>query len=114
MNTALRAVKFIHTLIWASFVICILSIPVFAWRGRFVSVVVLAILVFVEIVVLITNGWRCPLTNVAARFTDNRSDNFDIYLPLWLARNNKLIFGWLFVMVLVFALGLWLKSIFGK
>jgi hypothetical protein len=60
--------------------------------------------------VLITNGWRCPLTNVAARYTDDRSDNFDIYLPLWLARNNKVIFGWLFTVVLVFALALWLKS----
>jgi len=112
MHTALRAVKVIHTLVWALFVSCILAIPIFAWRGRFGSVVVLAILVFIEITVLITNGWRCPLTDVAARYTDNRSDNFDIYLPLWLARNNKLIFGWLFAVVLVFALGLWLKFIF--
>ncbi len=102
----------IHTLVWALFVSCILAILIFAWRGRFGSVVVLAILVFIEITVLITNGWRCPLTDVAARYTDNRSDNFDIYLPLWLARNNKLIFGWLFAVVLVFALGLWLKFIF--
>jgi len=31
------------------------------------------------------------------RYTDDRSDNFDIFLPLWLARNNKLIFGLLFI-----------------
>lgn len=110
-HAALRAVKVIHTLVWALFVSCILAIPIFAWRGRFGSVVVLTILVVIEIIVLFANGWRCPLTDVAARYTDNRSDNFDIYLPLWLARNNKLIFGWLFPVVLVFALGLWLKSI---
>jgi hypothetical protein len=108
MHTALRAVKVIHTLVWAFFASCILAIPIFAWRGRFGSAAVLAIFVFAEISVLITNGWRCPLTNVAARYTDDRSDNFDIYLPLWLARNNKVIFG--FTVVLVFAFALWLKS----
>ena len=43
--------------------------------------------------VLIANGGRCPLTAVAARYTVDRRDNFDIYLPEWLARHNKLIFG---------------------
>jgi hypothetical protein len=109
MQTALHVVKVIHTLAWAIFAGCILTIPVLAWRGQFGSVVVLTILVFIEIAVLIANEWRCPLTNVAARYTDDRSDNFDIYLPLWLARNNKLIFGWLFAVVLVFALALWLE-----
>jgi hypothetical protein len=40
---------------------------------------------------------RCPLTDVAARYTDRRTDNFDIYLPVWLARNNKRVFGGLWV-----------------
>jgi hypothetical protein len=51
---------------------------------------------------------RCPLTGVAARFTDDRRDNFDIYLPLWLARYNKPIFGWLFAAGLAFTLARWL------
>ena len=46
---------------------------------------------------LIANDERCPLTGVAARYTVDRRDNFDIYLPEWLARHNKLIFGGLFV-----------------
>jgi hypothetical protein len=111
IQTALHVVKVIHTLAWAFFVSCILAIPILAWRGRFGRVIVLAILVFIEIVVLITNEWRCPLTNVAAHYTDDRSDKFDIFLPLWLASRNKLIFGWLFAVVLVFALTLWLESI---
>ena len=40
---------------------------------------------------------RCPLTDLAARYTDDRRANFDIYLPLWLAANNKRIFGSVFV-----------------
>jgi hypothetical protein len=103
----LRAVKAVHTLAWAFFAGCILAIPVFAWRGQFGSVGVLAILVIIDVATLIANGWRCPLTGVAARYTDDRDDNFDIYLQLWLARYNKLIFGWLFAASLLFALLLW-------
>jgi hypothetical protein len=47
--------------------------------------------------VLLFNRMRCPLTGVAARYTDDRRDNFDIYLPEWLARHNKTIFGTLYV-----------------
>jgi hypothetical protein len=36
-------------------------------------------------------------TAVAARYTDDRRVNFDIYLPEWLARYNKQIFGPLYV-----------------
>jgi hypothetical protein len=46
-----------------------------------------------EVLILVINGWRYPLTGVAAHYTHERHDNFDIYLPGWLARNNKLIFG---------------------
>lgn len=54
-------------------------------------------LVLLEVGVLVVNRMRCPLTAVAARFTTERRDNFDIYLPLWLATHNKEIFGTLFV-----------------
>ena len=47
---------------------------------------------------------RGPLTAWAARYTTDRRDNFDIYLPLWLARHNKSIFGALYVAGAVFAL----------
>ena len=41
---------------------------------------------------------------MAARYTEDRADNFDIYLPLWLARYNKEIFGSLFFAGELFAL----------
>ncbi len=110
-RSSLRVVKVIHTFAWAFFVSCIFASPILAWHGRFGSALVPTILVFVEIIVLITNEWRCPLTNVAARYTGDRSANFDIYLPLWLARRNKLIFGWTFALALVFALAIWLETI---
>jgi hypothetical protein len=50
------------------------------------------------------------LTDLAARYTDEPTDSFDIYLPLWLARRNKTIFGTLFAVGEFFVLGRWLIS----
>jgi hypothetical protein len=51
-----------------------------------------------------------PLTSVAAHYTEDRADNFDIYLPLWLARYNKTIFGTLFVCGCAFAFARWFAT----
>ena len=63
-----------------------------------------------ECAILAVNRFRCPLTDLAGRYTEQRADNFDIYLPLWLARRNKLIFGALFGVGELLVLGLWLSS----
>lgn len=106
MPTALRAVKIVHTLVWALFAGCIVALPIVAWRGRFSEAVILIAVVMFEVLVLVVNRFRCPLTGVAARYTDDRRDNFDIYLPLWVARYNKQIFGTLFAAGLLYT---WLK-----
>jgi hypothetical protein len=56
------------------------------------------------------NRRRCPLTDLAGRYTEERTDNFDIYLPLWLARRNKTIFGTIFAVGELFLLWRWLIS----
>ncbi len=94
----LTAIKLIHTAAWAFFAGCIVAIPMAAALNRFRWAAVLSGLVLVECAVLAMNRGRCPLTDVAARYTDERRDNFDIYLPLWLARHNKTIFGTLFLL----------------
>jgi hypothetical protein len=106
-SSALRTVKIVHTLAWAFFAGCIVAIPVATYAGNFFAAFVLIGIVLVEVVILVVNGWRCPLTDVAARYTDDRADNFDIYLPLLLARYNKLIFGWLFAGALAYTLLEW-------
>ena len=107
MLAPLRIVKIAHTAIWIFFVVCIAGIPIAAWAGRFDYALLLIGIVGVEVVVLAVNGWRCPLTAVAARFTADRRDNFDIYLPVWLARNTKVIFGSLLVAGLLFTIARW-------
>jgi hypothetical protein len=103
-RNALRAVKLVHTIIWAFFVAVIVAIPVAAWYRRFDLFLAFTAIVLVEVGVLAVNGFRCPLTPIAGRFTEDRRDNFDIYLPLFVARYNKEIFGTLFVGGLLFGL----------
>ena len=100
---ALIAIKIIHTIVWAFFAGCILAIPVASWRGNHTLAAWLIAIVLVEVAILVVNKWRCPLTSLAGRYTDARQDNFDIYLPEWLAKHNKLIFGSLFVAAIAFA-----------
>jgi hypothetical protein len=100
----LVTIKVGHTVVWLFFAACIFAIPVCAWRGQFRAAVVLIGVVFLEVLVLVVNRWRCPLTGVAARYTEDRRDNFDIYLPEWVARHNKTIFGALYIVGIVVTL----------
>ncbi len=93
----LLVVKVVHTVVWAVFAGCIFAIPYFAWRDRLGVASTLSVIVLGEVLVLAFNRWRCPLTPLAARYTEDRRDNFDIFLPEWLARHNKTIFGALYL-----------------
>jgi hypothetical protein len=104
----LTAIKLLHTLIWALLAASILALPVVGIVRRFRWAAILTALVLLECGVLALNGGRCPLSDLAARLTDNRADNFDIYLPNWLAQHNKVIFGALFVAGELVVLGCWL------
>lgn len=101
--TALTLIKTLHTIVWAVFAGCIFAIPIASVRGAHHVALWLAAIVAIEVVVLAVNRWSCPLTAVAARYTDDRRENFDIYLPRWLARHNKTVFGWLYVAGVVVA-----------
>ena len=107
---SLALVKLLHTAVWAFFVGCILAIPIAAARGDYGWAAALVGVVLIECAVLAANRCRCPLTDLAARRTDERAANFDIYLPLWLAHYNKAIFGTLFMAGGSFALVRWWTS----
>jgi hypothetical protein len=103
-------IRFVHTLFWALFAGAIVAIPIVTVVGALGWGLWLSLLVLVEVVVLLVNRMRCPFTGIAARYTDDRSDNFDIFLPAWLARHNKLIFGTLFALGELLFLWRWLAS----
>ena len=106
----LITIKAAHTIVWAVFVACIVAIPLAAWRGEHHAASWLTVVVAVEVLVSAFNGWRCPMTSVAARFTDRRNDNSNIYLPLWLAKQDKLRFGELYVVGVLFAFVQWVRA----
>ena len=103
----LRLIKIVHTIVWAFFVACIVGIPVLALQREYGRATLLIGLVMIDVVVLALNRLTCPLTDLAARYTSDRRANFDIYLPLWLARYNKVIFGALFLIGIAVTVAGW-------
>ncbi len=106
---ALVTIKLLHTAVWAVLAGCILALPITALLHRFDWAMILTVIIVAECGVLALNRGRCPLTGLAARFTADRAPNFDIYLPNWMARHNKAIFGTLFAINELIVLWCWLK-----
>jgi hypothetical protein len=102
-----RAVKIVHTIVWAFFAGSILGIFACAWAGAHQGAAVFTALVMIEVAVLALNGLRCPLTAVAARYAADPENDIDIYIPRWLAKHNKLVFGTLYVVAILFAASRW-------
>lgn len=96
-NGKLLAIKLIHSLVWLFFV-SVIAFIVYSGAVNEISLsvwVAIGLVVFEGILLLANNG-KCPLTPIAARYTESREDNFDIFLPKWLARYNKHIFTAIF------------------
>jgi len=94
-------IKIIHTLIWVFFNVVIGyllyavifdKIDILVWIGLG--------LIFIEGLVLLLFKMKCPLTLVARKYSDSTKDNFDIYLPNWLARYNKEIYTTILMVIL--------------
>lgn len=98
----LFAIKLLHTVIWAFFVAVIFyvlysgitdKVTTYTWIGiAFVIGEGLTLLIF---------KMFCPLTLIARKYSDSERDNFDIFLPNWLAKHNKVIFTSIFVIAVV-------------
>lgn len=104
-ESRLISIKTLHTAIWIFFNIVIIymlyaviidRLDVWFWIGfGFVLLEGLVLLIF---------RWTCPLTLVARRYSASKRDNFDIYLPNWLARHTKTIYTSLAVIIVVIAI----------
>jgi len=104
-NKKLFLVKSLHTIIWAFFVLVILYVLYSGIFDRINIFTWIAIaLVVLEGIILLIYKWRCPLTQVAKKYTDKHVVGFDIFLPSWLAKHNKAIFTSLFAIGLAFVI----------
>ncbi len=101
----LKFLKTFHTSIWVVMAASNFLAFYFAYMGRFDGWFwVPALLLGFECVVIAANGWKCPITKVAEKYTDDRKPNFDIYLPEWLAKYNVKIFSVLIALEILIVL----------
>ena len=95
---ALTAVRAVHTALWLFFASSIIGVLIAIPLGALQAALWMSLFVWAELAVLLLNRMRCPLTIAAARYTDDRSANFDIWLPAWVARRSRLVFAVLFTL----------------
>lgn len=101
----LLLIRFAHTFIWLFFVSVIFYIVYSGISNKINSYTWIAIgLVIGEGIVLLLFKMFCPLTILARKYSDSDKDNFDIFLPNWLARYNKIIFTTIYIIGLIIVL----------
>ncbi len=92
-RTKLIIIKTVHTLVWLFFNVVIFymlyaaitnKLNIWLWIGYGLFVV--------EGIVLLVFKFFCPLTIMARKYSSSTKENFDIYLPNWLAKYNKQIY----------------------
>jgi len=98
----LTRIKLVHTLIWIFFNVVIFYLAYAVIVGDIDKWVWIGLGLFaIEGLILVLFKMKCPLTVIARRYSDSPKDNFDIYLPNWLARYNKLIYSIFLGIILV-------------
>jgi hypothetical protein len=90
----LLLIKIVHTLVWVFFNGVLFYLFYAGITGKIDMWVWVCIALFtLEGMTLLIFRDMCPLTIVARKYSDSEKDNFDIFLPVWLARYNKLIYS---------------------
>jgi hypothetical protein len=101
----LITIKILHTIIWLFFNGVIFYLLYAVITNRIDHWVWLGLGCFlVEGIVLLIFKNSCPLTVWARKFSSSPRDNFDIYIPNWLARHNKTIYTSLLGIVILLLL----------
>ena len=98
MRVTIRQVKLVHTAIFVVLSGCVLYVLLSGASNRITPGTWVAIAaVLIEGVVLVTFGWKCPLTLVAERLGARDGSVSDIFLPKWFADRIFPICGTLFL-----------------
>ena len=101
-ESKLNLIKTIHTLVWMFFnfvifymlyAVIIGKIDLWLWIGYGLFVL--------EGITLVIFKFFCPLTVMARKYSNSSKANFDIYLPNWLAKHNKLIYTTILAVIIL-------------
>lgn len=94
-------IKTSHFLIWIFFNVVLFYLAFAVIVNKIDKYVWIGIGCFaIEWIVLISFKWQCPFTIFARKYSNSAKENFDIYLPNWLAKYNKPIYITLFVLIM--------------
>lgn len=89
----LQGIKILHTAVWVFFNVVIFYMVYAVLTDQLDWKLWLCYaLLILEGLTLLAFNFYCPLTVWARKYSDSPRDNFDIYLPNWLAKYNKLIY----------------------
>ena len=92
-SSKLILIKLTHTTIWIFFNVVILYLLYAVIVDKIDNWIWIGLGLFLlEGIILIVFKMKCPLTVTARQYSDSTKENFDIYLPNWLAKYNKLIY----------------------
>lgn len=98
----LTLIKTIHTAIWIFYNVVIFYLLYAVIAGKIDKWIWIGLGLFLfEVIVLLIFKMKCPLTIIARRYSDSDKHNFDIYLPNWLAKHNKMIYFSLLVIIIL-------------
>ena len=96
----LTLIKIIHTIVWIFFNVVLFYMAYAVILNKIDKLVWIGVaLIVLEGVVLLIFSKMCPLTIIARKYSGSTKNNFDIYLPDWLAKYNKLIYTTFFIII---------------
>jgi hypothetical protein len=103
IKTKLIIIRSLHSLIWIFYNVVIFYLAYAVAIDQIDKWVWICLgLILVECIVLLVFKRICPITLIARKFSDSTKDNFDIFLPNWLAKYNQLIYSIILAIILIF------------
>lgn len=94
MSKYIYYIKLIHSLLFILIAVCTIYVLVTAALDQITALTWWAFgIVLVELLVLILNNWRCPLTKLAEQKGAEVGSVADLFLPTWLSDHLFAIFG---------------------
>jgi len=98
-------IKILHTAIWIFYNIVIFYLLYAVTSNKIDKWIWIGLgLIALEGLILLLFKKICPVTLIARKYSSSTSANFDIYLPNWLAKYNKLIYSIIVLIILVILL----------
>jgi hypothetical protein len=104
-ESRLKLIRIVHTLVWIFFNIVIFYMLYAVIANKLDKWLWICYgLIILEGLTLLLFKLYCPLTIWARKYSNSTKENFDIYLPNWLAKYNKQIYTSIVIGITIFTI----------